>query len=352
MIYLRIGLPSRFGEWCTRVLCGLVQAALGQFDLASGDTLDQVAIASIKARARHLVMAADQPTGDLRAALASTRRRFVIALDDPYAALHDLVTEHGIEWKSAVRATATSCASMMNLENLPGGLVLRADREGRDAVATASAIANWLDLDVTPADVTAVVQQLPDPVPISAQYDLEAWWAQTSTRDRSIAEGALAAYKQLFSGGRMGDLVWARDLFFVGDQHDASADQIIEVGGPGRCLLFGPYMAVPLGLWAATLVLAVSRSAANLDYDFEVVAGSQFKCLGRGVIQPHREGVCEATIEFAITELTDQPIEIRVFSSQTAFDGQLALVHVGLVPRLRKRAEIPIELSAALGLSD
>ncbi|HEV2098136.1 MAG TPA: hypothetical protein VGR45_04325, partial [Stellaceae bacterium] len=65
---------------------------------------------------------------------------------------------------------------------------------------------------------------------------------------------------------------------------------------------------------------------------------------------PRGEGLCELSIDFTVPEAADQPIEFRIANLQHAFGGRLALAHVALSPRVRARAEIPAELTEALGL--
>lgn len=350
MIFLSIGLPSRFAEWCDGIICALVHRAMGSVDIASGNTLEDIALASIKSQAPQLVIGARRPADLLRTALLGTGRRFVVALDDPHVALQNLVTRHGLEWKSAVRAIATSCASMLNYTAMPGALVLRADQEGRDPAAAAAAIVEWLDLDVSPADIAALAAGQPDQEAFAAGDDHAAWREGISPTDRAIADGALDGYADYFGGAGMGHFVWRRDLFYLGDEPDTAADRAIDVSGPVRFLLYGPYIALPPGQWAATIVLAVSKEAADLSYGVEILAGSQFGYLARGTIQPRREGLCETIIDFAIPAALDQPIELRIANLRPAFNGRLALGHIALSPRLQPRTEMPAEMTTALGL--
>lgn len=349
MIFLSIGLPSRFAEWCDGIICALVRTAAGPFDLASGNTFEEIARALIKSRAPQIVIGARQPTDDLRAALLRTGRRFVVALDDPYAAFQNLVTRHGLEWNAAIRAAAGSCAAMVSCTALPGALVLRADREGRDPTAAATAIAQWLNLEIGPTAIAALVQSQPDPSTMLTPRELDGWWDGIPATDRAVADGALKGYIDHFSGAGMGQIVWARDLFLIGDDPHAAATRAIDVRGPVRNLLFGPYMTLPPGVWEATIVLAVSKEAANLNYSVEVLAGPSCACLARGTIQPRGEGVCELTVEFTVAESTDQPISLRIVNLCWAFNGRLALAHVALSPRLKAPADLPAELKTALG---
>lgn len=349
-MFLSIGLPSRFAEWCDSVICALVQRALGAFDLVSGSTFEEIALATMRSHAPRLVIGARQPTEPLRSVLAETGRRFVVVLDEPRAALQNLVTRYGLAVKAAVRATAGSCAAMMSYETMPGALVLRADREGRDLVAAASAIAKWFGLEVPAAELPLLLPGHPDMTAIQAERELAAWWASLSARDRTTVDGALSGYAEYFKDARIGPIFWARDLFFVGDDPTSAADRVVDLEGPSRYLFFGPYIPLPRGFWQATVSLAVSKGAANITFAIEVTAGSQFACLARTTVRPQREGVCEATLQFDVAALTDQPIELRVANLEPAFGGRLAFGEVRLLMLVKTSAEIPHELSQALGL--
>ncbi|MBV9863127.1 MAG: hypothetical protein JO267_13385 [Alphaproteobacteria bacterium] len=351
MVFLTVGLPSRFAEWCDGVCCALVQAALGPYELASGNTLEEIAQAALKTRASRLVIGARQPTEDLRGALLETGRRFVVALDDPRAAFYNLVARHGIAAIHATRAAAGSCAAMLTYAVLPNALVLRAEREGRDPAAAAAAIARWFGIEIEDAAIEAVVQGQAHAAPeaIAEQHALDLWWGNMGGADQALAEGTLNGYVDYFARGTMGPMIWTRELFFLGDEPGSAATRTVEIRGPSRTLVYGPYLTLPPGSWAATVVLAVAKGAANVNYIVEILAGERCLCLGRGTIEPRGEGLCEVTIEFGVSETTDQPIALRVINLSPASDGRLALVHVVLSPRLKARPELLVELATALG---
>jgi hypothetical protein len=350
MIFLSVGLPSLFVEWCDGIICALVGAGVGHFAVLNANTLEDIVLSSIDSYAPNLIICARQPTEDLRAALLQTGRRFVLALDDPRAAFRNLLTKHDSEWKAATRTVAGSCASLIGYGAMPGALVLRADREGRDPHAAATAIGQWLGIELSRDDIDGVLQNLSNSNAQPARAEFDDWWASLPLRDRAVVDGALNGYIEYFSSGRMGQLVWERDLFFVGDDPTASADRVLDVSGPVRYLVFGPYIAVPPGLWSATVALAVVKGAASLAYSVEVFAGPRFVPLARSTIQPSGEGLCETTIEFAVSEATEQPLEFRIANLEPVFAGRLALAHVALSPMAKARAEIPAELTKALGL--
>jgi hypothetical protein len=69
MIFFCIGFSSRFAEWCDAVTSRLVQCALGPADVLSLNTLEELAIATIRTRASHLVVCSRQPASGVIATI-------------------------------------------------------------------------------------------------------------------------------------------------------------------------------------------------------------------------------------------------------------------------------------------
>jgi hypothetical protein len=179
--------------------------------------------------------------------------------------------------------------------------------------------------------------------------DVDTWWGCLDEAKREIAIGALDGYIDHFAGRALGKIIWARDLFFVGDDPSQPADRPIDVTGRIRNLLFGPYMVLPLGSWVATVVLGFSKEAAEMSYGIEFIAGPRCVSLCRTTIQPQGDLVFEATVFFTVEAATDQPISLRISNERAAFEGRLALGSVTLTQQSKGRPQIPQELQTALG---
>jgi hypothetical protein len=164
-----------------------------------------------------------------------------------------------------------------------------------------------------------------------------------------MAEGALNAYTEALNGGNLGELIWTRELFFLGDDPYRPASQVLELAGDIRNLLFGPYVVLPAGSWTATMSLAVSKEANEIGFGFECLAGPSCVCLARTSAVPNAQGLCQATIGFSIDASTEQPIALRVANLQPATGGRVVLGHIALTTQ--SEASLPPELSAALELS-
>jgi len=346
MIFFCIGFPSRFTEWCDAVTSCLAHCALGSAEVIILNTLDELALATIRTGASHYVACSRQPTGGVGRALAEANRPFVAVLDDPFAAVQDLVTRFRLDLVEATRVVASSCASLFGYVAMPKALVLNAVRDGHDPVAAATAIARHLDLSVNEADIANIVESLKDAGVVPLPNEDRAWWDSLDESERALVSGALGAYVDYFVGKDFGTITWERELFFVADEPAGRADRPIDITGRARCLLYGPYIMLPPGSWSASVGLGFSKGAAELGYVVEIVAGTQ---LSRANLGPKNEGGFEVNLTFYIEQLMDHPIEVRLFNERAAFDGRLALSDVSLTRQLSMRKERLADFASALG---
>jgi hypothetical protein len=329
MIFFCIGFPSRFADWCDSVTLRLVQCALGSTELLSLNTVEELALAAIKIGASHLVVCSRQPAGRVAMVLAEANRRFIAVLDEPRAAVQDLVTRPGYDLVAATRAVASSCASILSYVSMPGGLVLSATRDGHDPVTTATAIARHLELSVGEAEIANIVEALRDEGIVPLRSDDDSWWDRLRESEHDVVNGALGAYVDYFFGGDLGKITWERELFFISDEFGATelvpATRPVDITGRIRFLVYGPFINLPPGSWSASVILGLSSEAVGMAYVVEVFAGMR---LTHVRLEPENEGVVEVNLHFAIDGSTDQPVQIRIHTERPAFDGRLALGYV------------------------
>jgi hypothetical protein len=348
MIFFSIGLPSPLAEWCDAMIARLMQSAGIPSQIVSANTLEELGLVLIKTEASDFVVASRLPHDGLRRALTENNKHFIVALDDPRAAYCNLVQRHGYDCIAAARAVSGSCVSLLNYAGMGGGLVLRAEEDGREPVRSAEAIARHFALDIEPTEIRRVVDELAQAGISPASSNLDACWDRIEASEREVVDGALNAYIEHFAGRGLGTISWARALFVVGDDPQRPANQAIDITGRTRNLLFGPYMPLASGTWTAAVVLGFSREAAEMSYGLEFVAGAQCTSLCRTTIQPDGDRVFEATASFMIDETTAQPIALRINNERAAFEGRLVLGSVTLTRQTNRRPELPYELQTAL----
>jgi hypothetical protein len=349
MLFFSIGMPSPFAEWCDQVVLRLVNRVLGRAQLVGGNTLDEIGLALVTAQTDHLVVAARQPIESLRAAIAACGHPLIAVMDAPYTALENLVVRHRLDFVAATRATASSCSTMLDYMLMSGGSVLRAGQDDQDPIGTAAIISRCFSFDLTLTELSAIVAEVPplnDPKMEPGRF----CWDNLDPALRGVAYGALEGFAEYFRGGRLSEIKWTRELFYLGDDPQQTGCQIVSLAGGVRNLIFGPYIVLPPGQWGAMVSLAISKEGVGTDFGVEVIAGPECIRLSYASITANNEGICRAALAFAIDRQTAQPICLRIANLQPCSAGLLALLDVSLTPQAMTAADMPAEISAALGL--
>jgi len=118
-----------------------------------------------------------------------------LSFDDPRIAVKNLIDVHGLDPIAAIRATATSCAAVLNTSMMDGALVLRADHDSADPIAAASRIAEHFHLPLGASDIGERVAAMPA-LPSNAEERepaAEAAWEPVA-RARSMRTGNISQH--------------------------------------------------------------------------------------------------------------------------------------------------------------
>lgn len=329
MLVFSIGLPTRFAEWCAGALGRMAQRHHETVAQIEANTLDEIAGEAIRTGSANLVIHAPQPSSPILTALAESGRPFLLAADDPRLALYHLVVEREFGFAEAVRSVAASCASLSRAIGSAQALVLDGRHDGADPLAIAIRIARHMGFDAGEEELAEIANLLAD---VKNDFDrAERWWNGLDEWLQQIARDALEGYTPAFSGGRIGPIIWRRDLFFAGRERDTASPampaEAIDVTGRRRCLVYGPYIPLPAGDWRAVIALTLSPDAAETSYLIEAVAGSQ---LAVARLEMGVEGAAVLELPFAIAETVEKPVEIRIWNEKAVFDGTMALDRVSL----------------------
>jgi hypothetical protein len=227
---------------------------------------------------------------------------------------------------------------MLALAQGPHALVLT-PADARDPVAAAAAIAGHFRIDLGAAELAPLIEE-PDLALELEDADIQAWLSGLSERERAIVDGALQPYIDYFAGERLDRLTWEPELFYLSEEPIGSSavplTRPVDLTGRPRIVLFGPYINLPPGSWSADVVLGFSAETAGMSFLVEVFASSQ---LAQSRITAGREPVVEMQLSFTIENSVDQPVQIRVWTERSAFDGRLALGYVAIT----RQATIPDE---------
>jgi hypothetical protein len=129
-------------------------------------------------------------------------------------------------------------------------------------------IADRLQLPSADEDIFKALDTAP---PLDPTVATAAWGDRFDASELVLINGALAGYAEYFSGGSLGDLVWAPNLFIVGDTHQWLTGPI-DITGRSRCLIYGPYIRLPPGRWNADVTVAFAELGGSKDFIIDVAA--------------------------------------------------------------------------------
>lgn len=342
MIFLSVGVPGRFAAWCEGVVAQLAGALGGgvatlawpQLEemtriLPLPGALETIARRLIEVTSNHLVIGLHQPDDRLLTALSAAGARFLVALDDPRAAVAEILAESGSELGLATRAVANCCPLVMQFAAQPGALALQAKAVRADPSAAVVAIAGHLGLGLSRPRIRRIAERIAASELTRTLAAAPAAAALSASAQR-VVDGALAGYAELFGGGVLDQIIWRRELFILFVDGFVRPTGIIDIAGPPRTLIYGPYIHLPPGRWSARIILGVSPDAAGNSLLIDAFADT--RQLGHSVLVPTVGGVHAADIDFSVDEPSEKGLEIRVLVTNQKPRGRLALGQVVLQP--------------------
>ena len=253
MLMFLLGLPNQFTQWCEALIVKLAERASGSLLCSSAGSSEELLQTMIERPSQRILVSQQQPGSWLYRTLAAANGRCVVALADPRACVAELAAGSGSNLIDIVCGVANSCATLTSYLSLPGALVLRAEEYSLDPVATARRIADHLQLPSADEDIFGALDTVPplDPnavVTVAREDRFDA-------SELALINGALTGYAEYFTGAPLGNLVWAPNLFIVGDSHQR-LNGPIDITGRSRCLIYGPYIRLPPGRWTADVTMA------------------------------------------------------------------------------------------------
>lgn len=146
--------------------------------------------------------------------------------------------------------------------------------------------------------------------------------------DREMIREISQSYDPILKGRPYSVLKWHKDIFQYDNKYNI--DDFIDLSGPGRCMIWGPYLHLPQGLWEASFVFEVydNRSENQLVVDISEAPVS----IVIGATHLPKEGIFKTKIPFDVKN-TQLPLEIRVFLRKGSIEGKLKITNFVLEKR-------------------
>jgi hypothetical protein len=116
------------------------------------------------------------------------------------------------------------------------------------------------------------------------------------------------------------ETTWSERIFQYDERaaRDWEAAGKLDITGRPRILVYGPYLALPAGVWKARVRFAVDEQASKREFRIDWGAPADFKSTS---VSPKEPGVYEVEMEHSWPD--SAMAEIRLLVMEGAFDGRL-----------------------------
>ena len=263
--------------------------------------------------------------------LASGQCRIIAFLDEPIEAIRFTMGALGFNFLDSLRHQSAAAIGYPALQNNPAALIIPRDYAGSCA-SLIDVILAHLDLYPHRSDYDKVLMSVLSASEMHLTLTQMLERRQDDVRNRipmpeltqiesKTAQQLLPPMFLMALPVEPAPIVWPHTIFTNGDTQKPAEDLLIELAGPPRFVIYGPYFYLPAGHWSVEAIFGFSETATQMNY-FVDISDSQMLMQSR--IHPTEAGVFSA--HFTIShERSHEPLEFRFRTSESAIEGQVAL---------------------------
>ena len=132
----------------------------------------------------------------------------------------------------------------------------------------------------------------------------------------------LHGYDQLLERRTKCCLRWPSSTFHLTDKEATPAIDYIDLMGPAKLLVFGPYFGLPRGRWIAVPGVSVADNLSGNKITIDISTNLGTEILAKVQAKLPAEGDYWGEIQFEVP-YSHLPIEVRLFLDQGAIEGKL-----------------------------
>jgi hypothetical protein len=339
MMVASFGTSTPFSYWGFVWLCKMVGFLTGDFLRIHGTTLLDLRDGWLNRTGRSVVFTTDLPEATLCDFLLGNEIPIVVFLDDPQDAVISAIASRGLSVEQAIRfSTRTFCAMSEPFKSSRTLVIRRWEHtEIRDI---ASLILRYLGGGDQEDEVDAVLEFCIEGYDADKSTKLEDELAERGIRGalfgdqtldlsknaKALIQRAVAGYRPIFDGHELSDITWPNELFIAAGELPASAP--VELAGPSRTLIWGPYMYLPRGQWEAKIVFEV----VDVFSDHQAVVDVRMnEVIVEKIMVMPRIGMYSYTLLFEVDD-ANKSVELRILMKTGAIEGRFLLRSVSLAP--------------------
>ena len=139
-------------------------------------------------------------------------------------------------------------------------------------------------------------------------------------------KSGLASYATIFSGRLPSEIVWPVALFTCPDTEHWR--EPIDLMGPARIIMYGPYLHLPAGKWIARVEFEIDEAISGVEAATDVFIS---EVLVEKVFVMPTKGIFAYELAFAVND-PRHAVEIRLLTKRSAIEGLLLVRSVVVRP--------------------
>ena len=144
--------------------------------------------------------------------------------------------------------------------------------------------------------------------------------------DRASLDALMAPYGSLARGRGTEGMVWPTRLFLDWDRPGRFLERRIELMGPARFIVCGPYLHLPRGRWRMSIAVETQACLSDNRLGADIFSG---RILSAVTMRLPARGHFGFDLDFEVTDAL-LPVELRVQLLTGAIEGSLRLLEVRL----------------------
>jgi hypothetical protein len=335
MLFRVLGAPSSLSYACCSLVQTLADANYGGHALIQAVFIEDVKKSWVeldRTSPRSIVLFSDCPSSELVDLVALTRMPSLLVLDDFDECVHQVIETRDMPLPETLRVVTQSYCSLDACRGDGVRLVTAKDgrrplREVLTRIAAHFGIEEPVEAAIKTLLALGYTENPPDTLLHHIAKSGLRVTSPTLETVRSDAEGLAivsrmaAQYKGVGSGRGRRRIEWPTEMWLDAARPGQLLRGPIDMVGPARYVLYGPYFHLPAGAWIAEVVIELADNRSGNRLCADIFSG---EVLG-GVVMPlMASGVFAFSIPFRLTD-PFLPVELRFQLLEGAIEGRLAL---------------------------
>lgn len=290
---------------------------------------------------RNIVLVSEAPQTELSDLFIRSGVKAIVAVEPFAATVAYLTMAQQLDFLSAVRCSSFYFSLVQDLARTPATLLITQQALRHDLSQIVNDICDYFGLECTAVQMGEVLSALQgNGTPVRTLHDLTvrdfpealktlAPGHGLSTSERALLQSCSGGYDKVLKGDLIDEVTWLPELFLNYDQGNKSLREPIEMTGPTRFLIIGPYLHLPSGAWQAEIDFEVIDNFSKNEIQIDTHEILEGKTISNHFIKLSlpANGRFKLKIQFNV-DSANSLNEVRIFLIRGAIEGVIILHNV------------------------